>query len=96
MAIIVVVAEVCARRRRRLPPRDVPRVITWAVVTSGLLIVVADWLFSFILVTVGLATNGIEVVATAAATVAASSAASNATALAANATAAAAVAATEL
>lgn len=89
MAIIVVVAEVCARRRRRLPPRDVPRVITWAVVTSGLLIVVADWLFSFILITVGLATNGIEVVATAAVS-------SSVAALAANATVAGAANATEL
>lgn len=65
MAIIIAVAAACAQWHPRLSPRDVPRVITWAVVGAGLLVVCADFLFSIILVRVGLATNGIEVLANA-------------------------------
>jgi ABC-type nitrate/sulfonate/bicarbonate transport system ATPase subunit len=44
--IILGVAEICANRPKQLTPRGVPSVITSAVVTSGLLIILADWGFS--------------------------------------------------
>ena len=46
MVIILGVAEVCARSRSNVTPRGVPSVITQAVVTSGLLVILADWGFS--------------------------------------------------
>ena len=46
-AIILGTAEVCARYRYAvLTPRHVPSVITTAVVTAGLLVILADWGFS--------------------------------------------------
>ena len=45
--IILGTAEVCARYRHAvLTPRHVPSVITTAVVTAGLLVILADWGFS--------------------------------------------------
>jgi ABC-type nitrate/sulfonate/bicarbonate transport system ATPase subunit len=46
MWIILGVAQFCANRPKQLTPRGVPSVITSAVVTSGLLIILADWGFS--------------------------------------------------
>lgn len=43
IAIIMSVAEVCARRQSELTPRGVPAVITLSVVGAGLLVIVADW-----------------------------------------------------
>ena len=48
-AIIMGTAEVCARTKPDLTPRGVPRVITAAVVGSGLLVILADWAFSQLL-----------------------------------------------
>eukprot|EP00039_Didymoeca_costata_P002597 m.61354 g.61354 ORF g.61354 m.61354 type:complete len:499 (-) comp11402_c0_seq1:1299-2795(-) len=49
MLIIMTIAEVCARWNPLLQPRNVPTVITSAVVLSGLLIIFADWGFSQVL-----------------------------------------------
>lgn len=49
ITIVMIVAEVCARSRPNLTPRGVPNVITSAVVLSGLLVIVADWGFSRLL-----------------------------------------------
>lgn len=54
MAITLFVAEVCGRFNPLLQPRDVPTVITSAVVLSGLAIIFADWGFSRILINYGL------------------------------------------
>jgi ABC-type lipoprotein export system ATPase subunit/ABC-type transporter Mla maintaining outer membrane lipid asymmetry permease subunit MlaE len=43
--LIVVTADLCARRPG-LTPREVPAVITAAVVVAGLLVLMADWAFS--------------------------------------------------
>lgn len=43
MFVILFVAEVCSRYNKSLQPRDVPKVITWAVVLAGLFIIIADW-----------------------------------------------------
>jgi hypothetical protein len=50
MAIIVALAELCGRWNHLLQPRNVPTVITSAVVLSGLTIIFADWGFSQILI----------------------------------------------
>ena len=44
--IIMVVAETISRMRPDLTPRSVPSVITFSVVTAGLLVILADWGFS--------------------------------------------------
>mmetsp|Transcript_30810 Transcript_30810/g.74007 ORF Transcript_30810/g.74007 Transcript_30810/m.74007 type:complete len:599 (+) Transcript_30810:125-1921(+) len=44
--IILGVAEVIARMQPNLTPRGVPAVITFSVVLSGLLVILADWGFS--------------------------------------------------
>jgi ABC-type nitrate/sulfonate/bicarbonate transport system ATPase subunit/ABC-type transporter Mla maintaining outer membrane lipid asymmetry permease subunit MlaE len=44
--IIMGVAEFVARLQPNLTPRGVPSVITFSVVTSGLLVILADWGFS--------------------------------------------------
>lgn len=44
--IIMTVAEVMARMQPNLTPRGVPSVITFSVVASGLLVILADWGFS--------------------------------------------------
>jgi ABC-type transporter Mla maintaining outer membrane lipid asymmetry permease subunit MlaE len=46
IVIIVCVAEVVTRSQRHLTPRGVPSVITFSVVTAGLLVILADWAFS--------------------------------------------------
>lgn len=46
MAIIMGVAEVCARIQPNLTSRGVPGVITSSVVSAGLLVILADWGFS--------------------------------------------------
>lgn len=46
MIVILLVAEFCGRFRKNLQPRDVPQAITWAVVTSSVLIIILDWGFS--------------------------------------------------
>jgi ABC-type multidrug transport system ATPase subunit/ABC-type transporter Mla maintaining outer membrane lipid asymmetry permease subunit MlaE len=46
IVIIICVAEVVARSQRHLTPRGVPSVITFSVVTAGLLVILADWGFS--------------------------------------------------
>jgi len=50
MTITVVLAELCGRWNQLLQPRNVPTVITSAVVLSGLTIIFADWGFSQILI----------------------------------------------
>lgn len=49
MIIILTVAEVVARFRTNLQPRHVPKVVTWSVVFACVLIIIADWGFSQIL-----------------------------------------------
>jgi len=49
MTIIMVVAEVAARRKTDLTPRGVPKVITTSVVGGSLLVIFADWGFSQLL-----------------------------------------------
>ncbi len=49
MVIILLVAEVVARRDPELQPRHVPKVVTWSVVFACVLIIMADWGFSQIL-----------------------------------------------
>jgi ABC-type transporter Mla maintaining outer membrane lipid asymmetry permease subunit MlaE len=46
IVIIMGVAELVARLQPNLTPRGVPSVITFSVVTSGLLVILADWGFS--------------------------------------------------
>jgi len=46
MTIIMGVAEVSARARSNVTPKGVPKVITQAVVTAGLLVILLDWWFS--------------------------------------------------
>lgn len=46
MASTMVIAQLCAGLKRRLQPRNVPLVITTAVVTSCLLVIFIDWFFS--------------------------------------------------
>jgi ABC-type nitrate/sulfonate/bicarbonate transport system ATPase subunit/ABC-type transporter Mla maintaining outer membrane lipid asymmetry permease subunit MlaE len=46
IAIILGVAEISARTRLYVTPRKVPGIITQAVVTSGLFVILADWFFS--------------------------------------------------
>ena len=43
MILILGVAEFTARLRPDIPPRGVPKAITWAVVGASLAIIVADW-----------------------------------------------------
>lgn len=50
MLIIIALAEICGRWNPLLQPRDVPTVITSAVVLSGLFIIFADWGFSQVLI----------------------------------------------
>jgi hypothetical protein len=54
MLIIMLLAEVCGRWNPFLQPRGVPGVITFAVVLAGVLIIVADWGFSQVLLHYGL------------------------------------------
>ena len=49
ITIILCVAECIARSRPQLTPRGVPSVITFSVVTAGLLVLLADWAFSQLL-----------------------------------------------
>ena len=49
ITIILGVAECIARSRPQLTPRGVPSVITFSVVTAGLLVLLADWAFSQLL-----------------------------------------------
>ena len=49
MTIIIVVAEISARRNPNLTPRGVPKVITTSVVMGSLLIIFSDWAFSQLL-----------------------------------------------
>lgn len=49
MTIIMGVAEISARRKADLTPRDVPKVITTSVVGGSLLVIFADWGFSQLL-----------------------------------------------
>jgi ABC-type nitrate/sulfonate/bicarbonate transport system ATPase subunit/ABC-type transporter Mla maintaining outer membrane lipid asymmetry permease subunit MlaE len=49
MSITLLTAESCARARPNLTPRNVPSVITSAVVLSSLLVIGADWGFSQLL-----------------------------------------------
>lgn len=49
IAIILGVAEISARIRLHVTPRTVPSIITQAVVTSGLFVILADWFFSQLL-----------------------------------------------
>jgi ABC-type nitrate/sulfonate/bicarbonate transport system, ATPase component len=49
IAIILGVAEISARIRLHVTPRKVPSIITQAVVTSGLFVILADWFFSQLL-----------------------------------------------
>jgi ABC-type transporter Mla maintaining outer membrane lipid asymmetry permease subunit MlaE len=44
--IIMSVAEIMARMQPNLTPRGVPSVITFSVVMSGLMVILADWGFS--------------------------------------------------
>merc|ERR1719310_2227221 len=46
MAMTMLIAQLCAGVRRRLQPRNVPLVITTAVVTSCLCVIFLDWFFS--------------------------------------------------
>jgi ABC-type multidrug transport system ATPase subunit/ABC-type transporter Mla maintaining outer membrane lipid asymmetry permease subunit MlaE len=46
IVIILGVAECIARSQPQLTPRGVPSVITFSVVTAGLLVILADWGFS--------------------------------------------------
>ncbi|HLD17044.1 MAG TPA: ATP-binding cassette domain-containing protein [Coxiellaceae bacterium] len=50
MIITLAVSEYFGRRNKNLQPRHVPRVITWSVVIASLLILIADWGFTEILV----------------------------------------------
>jgi len=50
MFLILLVAEISARMRPDIQPRDVPRAITWAVVGASLAIIIADWGLSQLLV----------------------------------------------
>lgn len=47
--LVLLTAEVAARRKSDLTPRGVPHVITTAVVGASLLVIVADWGFSQLL-----------------------------------------------
>lgn len=49
MTIVMTVSEVTARRKFDLTPRGVPKVITTSVVLGSLLVIVADWGFSQLL-----------------------------------------------
>ncbi len=53
MIIILLVAEIVARRKPDLQPRHVPKVVTWSVVFACVLIILADWGFSQILLHAG-------------------------------------------
>ena len=46
MTITMTVAELSARLWPHLSPRHVPDVITFAIVTSSLMVIIADWVFS--------------------------------------------------
>jgi phospholipid/cholesterol/gamma-HCH transport system permease protein len=50
MSITMALAEICGRWDVLLQPRNVPTVITSAVVLSGLFIIFADWGFSQVLI----------------------------------------------
>jgi hypothetical protein len=50
MMITMMLAEICGRWDVLLQPRNVPTVITSAVVLSGLCIIFADWGFSQVLI----------------------------------------------
>ena len=50
MIITLITAEYFGRRNKNLQPRHVPRIITWSVVVASLLILIADWGFTEILV----------------------------------------------
>ena len=47
--LVLLTAEIAARRHPDLTPRGVPYVITTAVVAASLLVIVADWGFSQLL-----------------------------------------------
>lgn len=49
IALVLLAAELSARRDPDLPMRAVPRVITGAVVSGGVAIIVADWAWSRVL-----------------------------------------------
>ena len=67
MASTMVIAQLCAGLKRRLQPRNVPLVITTAVVTSCLLVIFIDWFFSQMYVRIDAAPYGIGAAAAAAA-----------------------------
>ena len=50
MVIIIWIAEVTGRSNKFLQPRNVPKTITWSIVITSLLIILADWGFTEILV----------------------------------------------
>ena len=64
-------AQLCAGLKRRLQPRNVPLVITTAVVTSCLLVIFIDWFFSQMYVRIDAAPYGIGAATTPAAAAAA-------------------------
>ena len=65
MASTMVIAQLCAGLKRRLQPRNVPLVITTAVVTSCLLVIFIDWFFSQMYVRIDAAPYGIGAAAAA-------------------------------